>query len=107
MRCLFCFSHLLCIKVNWELLSEMIRQFAGTLCDAWLQTGGLGSWQWPGGKTSYLSHPLIIDHRDDAHLMINIMAMTGRNQRGEEGLQPGRLQEHEGHVSLPFLLICI
>ena len=35
------------------------------------------------------------------------MAMTGRNQRGEEGLQPGRLQEHEGHVSLPFLLICL
>ena len=50
---------------------------------------------------------MIIDHRDDDHLMINIMAMTGRNQRGEEGLQPGRLQEHEGHVSLPFLLICL
>merc|ERR1712210_100431 len=40
------------------------------LFDDWLQTGGLGSWQWHGG----------------------------RNQRGEEGLQPGRLQEHEGHV---------
>ena len=32
--------------------------------------------------------------------------MAGCHQRGEEGLQPGWLQEHEGPVSLAFLVIC-
>ena len=34
-----------------------------------------------------------------------MMAMAGRHQRGEEGFQPGRLQEHEGHVSV-FTDLC-
>ena len=59
-RCSFCFScsHLFFFyKSELGTFSEIIRPFSGTLCDAWLQTGGLGSWQWPGGNTSYLSHP--------------------------------------------------
>ena len=37
--------------------SEIIRPFSGTLCDAWLQTGGLGPWKRPRGNPLYLSHP--------------------------------------------------
>jgi len=69
------------IQVRTEPDVQLQRVWAEGRCwvsfgDAWLSTGGLGSWQW----ACWCYH------------------------WGEERVQPGRLQEHEGYVSNTYFL---